>query len=54
MLMMNILARIRSDLGIELEEKALLFAPTLREFSTAVVAAAGRTGNEPELEEGVI
>ncbi len=54
MLMMNILARIRSELGVELDEKLLLFAPTLREFSMAVAAAARQTAEAPELEEGVI
>jgi acyl carrier protein len=53
-LMMNILARIRSELGIELDEKVLLFVPTLREFSLAVVAASAQIGKEQEIEEGVI
>jgi acyl carrier protein len=53
-LMMNILARIRSELGIELDERVLLFAPTLRDFSTAVVAASEQSGTGQQLEEGVI
>jgi len=53
-LMMNILARIRSELGVELDEKVLLFAPTLKEFSTAVAAASAQAGHEQEITEGVI
>jgi|HubBroStandDraft_1064217.scaffolds.fasta_scaffold1894628_1 aryl carrier-like protein len=53
-LMMNILARIRSELGIELDEKFLLFAPTLKEFCMGVVAAGGQSGEGPEPEEGLI
>jgi acyl carrier protein len=53
-LMMNILARIRSELGVELDEKVLLFAPTLKEFSTAVAAASAQAGHEQEITEGII
>jgi acyl carrier protein len=53
-LMMNILARIRSELGIELDEEALLFASTFQEFSAAVVAVSARGGHEQEIAEGTI
>jgi acyl carrier protein len=53
-LMMNILARIRSELGIEVDEKVLLFAPTLKEFSTAVAAASEQRGDEQEITEGTL
>jgi acyl carrier protein len=53
-LMMNILARIRSELGIELDEEALLFASTLKEFSAAVVAASTKRGRGEEIAEGAI
>ncbi len=53
-LMMNILARIRSELGIELDEQVLLFAPTLREFCAAVAAASESAGPGPQMVEGTL